>query len=89
MSYHRFYFNCQFSVLTLLRRLFLLAARHSVQAPSALAPHRRFRFQFSVFIYCPPLSISLPSHYSRLQRVTLRAKGAYGSANSGALRQGY
>ena len=41
MSYHRFYFNCQFSVLTLLRRLFLLAARHSVQAPSALAPQRR------------------------------------------------
>ena len=28
--------------LTLLRRLFLLAARHSVLAPSALAPQRRF-----------------------------------------------
>ena len=28
--------------LTLLCRLFLLAARQSVQAPSALAPQRRF-----------------------------------------------
>ena len=37
--------------LTLLRRLFFLAARHSEQAPSALAPQRQFsvfRFQFSV-----------------------------------------
>ena len=47
MSYHRFYFNCQFSALTLLRRLFLLAARHSVQAPSALAPHRRLIFHLN------------------------------------------
>ena len=39
--------------LTLLRRLFFLAARHSEQAPSALAPQRQFsvfRFPFSVFI---------------------------------------
>ena len=40
----------QFSALILLRRLFLLAARHRVQAPSALAQHRRFRFQFSVLL---------------------------------------
>ena len=33
-----------FSALILLRRLFLLAARHSEQALSALAPQRRFRF---------------------------------------------
>ncbi len=53
-----------FSVLTLLRRLFLLAARQSVQAPSALAPQRRFRFplqakteklKFSVFRF--PFSV--------------------------------
>ena len=38
------------SQLTLLCRLFLLAARQSVQAPSALAPQRRFlilNFQFN------------------------------------------
>ena len=40
--------------LTLLRRLFFLAARHSEQAPSALAPQR----QFSVFR--SPLSVPLP-----------------------------
>ena len=33
-----------FSALILLRRLFLLAARQSVQAHSALTPQRRFRF---------------------------------------------
>ena len=33
-----------FSALILLCRLFLLAARQSVQAHSALTPQRRFRF---------------------------------------------
>jgi len=33
-----------FSALTLLRRLFFLAARQSLQADSALAPLRQFRF---------------------------------------------
>ena len=45
--------ECKISFpLTLLRRLFFLAARHSEQAPSALAPQRQFsvlRSLFSVF----------------------------------------
>ena len=50
--------------LTLLRRLFFLAARHSEQAPSALAPQRQFsvlRFPLSVFRspLCLPLAYSL------------------------------
>ena len=49
--------NQKFSVLILLRRLFLLAARHSVQAPSALAPLRRFRFSLQTKIKSFPLSV--------------------------------
>ena len=41
------------SSLTLLRRLFLLAARQSVQAPSALAPQRRFIFALFSSINIP------------------------------------
>ena len=46
MKPHRFYlvFRFQFSALILLRRLFFLAARQSLQAASALAPLRQFRF---------------------------------------------
>ena len=36
--------------LILLRRLFLLAARHSAHAPSALAPQRRFVSRLSSFV---------------------------------------
>ena len=39
------------SSLILLRRLFLLAARHSAHAPSAFAPQRRFVSRLSSFIF--------------------------------------
>ena len=53
LSVFRFPFSVFRSPLILLRRLFFLAARQSVQAPSALAPHR----QFSAFRFpLPPLS---------------------------------
>ena len=41
-------FSFPLSVLILLRRLFFLAARQSLQAASALAPLRQFRFPLLV-----------------------------------------
>ena len=61
--------NQKFSVLILLRRLFLLAARHSVQAPSALAPLRRFRFSLQTKNKSFPFSaFSFPFIYIPLRR---------------------
>ena len=51
--------------LTLLRRLFFLAARQSVQAPSALAPHRQFS------VNPTPISYLLtPNYFSISLRLT-------------------
>ena len=56
------------SPLTLLRRLFFLAARHSEQAPSALAPQR----QFSVFRF-PFLQLSANQSCNSLRYLGLVA----------------
>ena len=55
--------------LPLLCRLFLLAARHSVQAPSALAPLRRLSLFCRLFLLAARHSVQAPSALAPLRRL--------------------
>ena len=64
-------FTIHNSQLTLLRRLFLLAARHSLQAASALAPQRRVIPLRGLFLLLARDSLQAASPHCFVRRFTI------------------